>query len=535
MISDVNIQVNGDECIACGACVDRCIMDNLRLSVAPCRQACPLDINCQGYLRLLAKGKGPEAAAELRKHTPFAALLGRICNQPCEKRCERGLKVQDGAVQIRAVKRYLADTYPDVVNAAAETASPTGKTVGIVGSGPAGMMAAYDLAVAGHAVTLYEAEERTGGMLRYGVPSYRLPDAVVDDAFAQLQALGVQCVTGAPLGDALTLETLRQRHDAVVLALGLGGSLVPAVPGADLPGVGTALDVLKAIKAQGGPSGVASVTVIGGGSTAMDVALSLKKLGIAQVALAALESRREMPVPEHEITEALEEGVELLNRWAVTDIKSTGNADGGLRLSLVRCLEVFDAQGRFAPELDPITTTTRDTSMVIFAVGQQLVVPATSLPLTDRRLVQAEPETGQLDGMDTVFVAGDCAFGASSVVGAMASGKKVAACVDRLLADKFPLHIDAWTERGNVKEFESHPERASGIPRTDVAFRPVAERTLTLEVELPMTEAEATQAASRCLSCGRSFEANRTCWFCLPCEIDCPQSALQVNMPYLVR
>lgn len=532
MISDVNIQVNRDDCIACGACVDRCIMDNLRLSVAPCRQACPLDINCQGYLRLLARDKGREAAVELRKHTPFAAILGRICNQPCEKACERGLKTGDGAVHIRAVKRYLADTYPDVVRAPVEQLPATGKTVGIVGSGPAGMQAAYDLAAAGHAVTVYEAEQRLGGMLRYGVPSYRLPESVLDQAFDDLRAMGVNFITGARLGDNLTLDELRQRHNAVVLALGLGRSLVPPVPGADLPGVGTALEVLKAVKEQGGPSGVTSVTVVGGGSTAMDVALSLKKLGIAKVSLVALESRREMLVPATELLEAREEGVDVLNRWAVTAIEPVGN---DLRLKLERCLEVFDEKGRFAPELDPLTSRDHDTAMVIFATGQGLAAISQPLPLTAGHLVRSCPETGLLEGTEAVFVAGDCTTGPGSVVSAMASGKKIADCLHRLLMEQRPLALDRWAEDGKVREFESHPERAVGGPRMELRTRPAAERSFALEVELALTPAEAMAEASRCLACGRAFEANKTCWFCLPCEIDCPHSALTVNMPYLVR
>ena len=155
MISDLNIKVDPERCLACGNCVDRCIMDNLRLAIGPCRQACPLQINCQGYLRLLAKGREEDAAAHLRQDTPFGEVLGYICNHPCESACQRHTGCHDGAVHIRAIKRYLSERFPAVVAAPAQKAPATGKRAAVVGAGPAGLMAAYELAAAGHDVTLF--------------------------------------------------------------------------------------------------------------------------------------------------------------------------------------------------------------------------------------------------------------------------------------------------------------------------------------------------------------------------------------------
>ena len=183
MISDINIHVDRDLCFACGECVDRCIMDNLRLSLAPCRQACPLDLNCQGYIRLIAQGKEEEAARELRKYTPFGAILGRICSRPCETACEREQSAGDGAVHVRALKRYLADKYPEIVNGPPDANPPeSGKTAAVIGSGPAGLMAAYQLRRQGHQVTVFESGPKAGGFLRNAIPQFRLPSRFVDDA-----------------------------------------------------------------------------------------------------------------------------------------------------------------------------------------------------------------------------------------------------------------------------------------------------------------------------------------------------------------
>ncbi len=532
-ISNVNIAVDRDKCVACGTCVDRCIMDNLRLSVAPCVQACPLNLNCQGYLRLLSMDKGEEAATELRKHTPFGAILGRVCSHPCEAVCERERNCHDGAVHIRAVKRYLADAHPAIVDSPTEKAAAgTGKRVAVVGSGPAGLMAAHDLAAAGHAVTVYEASPKAGGMLRYGAPSYRLPEAVVDEGLRQVTDLGVRIVTGQRLGKELALEPLRAEYDAVLLAVGLWDAIRPVIPGVDSAGVHDALSILRAAKERTLTPRVQSAAVVGGGSTAMDVALTLKKLGVPEVRVIALEAPDDMPITEIDRDEAVEEGIVLDTRWAVEGILPEKDK---LTLALRRCLAVFNKKGEFAPELDPETCRFLQTEMLVFAIGQKLGDAIGPVPFTNKRLIAGQERTGQLQGMDNVFVAGDCADGASSIVHAMASGKKAAYSIDRMLLGKFPLVVDEWVESGKVHEYESVPERSNGIARGHLERISTVSRNLETEVELALLNERARAEAARCLSCGRAYEANKTCWFCLPCEIDCPQKALIVQMPYLVR
>jgi NADPH-dependent glutamate synthase beta subunit-like oxidoreductase len=194
MISDINIFINRDLCYACGICVERCILDNLRLSVAPCRQKCPLQMNCQGYIRLIVQGKEEEAAAEMHRQTPFSGILGRICHRPCEAVCERANV--DGPVHIRALKRYLSDLYPHIAGRRPEAPLETGKRAAVIGSGPAGLTAAYELRSRGHKVVVYEAEAEVGGMLRYAIPSFRLPIGEVERAVDLLAGMTVVFKTG---------------------------------------------------------------------------------------------------------------------------------------------------------------------------------------------------------------------------------------------------------------------------------------------------------------------------------------------------
>ncbi len=530
MISDINIKINPESCLACGECVDRCIMDNLRLSIAPCRQACPLTINCQAYLRLVAKGRAKEAAEYLRKDTPFGELLGRICTHPCETACQRNEGTHDGGVNIRAVKRYLAEKYPEIVNGVSKAKASCDKTAAIVGSGPAGLMAAYELAMVGINVTVFEAQEKPGGLLRYGIPEYRLPECVVDRAIASLISIGVRFETGVCLGKDLSLNDLKDKYDVVLLAIGLQQSLRPLIPGNDLTGVFGALDILKGAK-EGKRTTADSAIVIGGGATAMDTALTLKKMGVAHVTMLVMESSREMPIPEGEREEALEHGIVIENRWGVTSVDKEGES---LVCNMQRCLSVFDADGRFAPEMDEGDCSTRAADIVVFAIGQGIDVPQ-GISLSSRKLINSDEATGKLEDMANVFAAGDCSAGASSVVAAMASGQRTARCIIRFVNGQYPLALDAMAENGWVKEYEAHLERSNGVARGSLKKIPLSERSLDATVELCLTDSEAQTEAQRCMACGRAFEANKTCWFCLPCEIDCPEQALTVRMPYLVR
>ena len=537
MISDLNIRINRDLCYVCGVCIDRCIMDNLRLSTAPCRQACPLDMNCQGYVRLIAQGKEEEAAQELRKYTPFAALLGRICSRPCEAACERDRKAGDGAVHIRALKRYLADRYPGITGSPPEPALDTGLSAAVVGSGPAGLMAAYQLRSSGHRVTVFEIEDQPGGLLRRAITSFRLPLPEVKSAVEYLEKMEVEFQTGQGLGRDLDIEELENFYGAIVLAVGAGEMVELAVPGGHLEGVVSGLDLLN--RAKNGPRpelAGRSVVVIGCGNTAVDSALTCRRLGAADVRIVCLENPNQIPAYEDELREASEEGVIIENGWGVIALNRT--SEGTFEVSLNRCLTALDRTGRFNPQMDetgPLHSLMADT--VVVAIGQrvnrELLPPELFDPRTERLV--GEALTHRSPYREKVFVCGDCLNGPSSVVEAMASGKEAAISADRFLRGlSLTYGRDYYAVNGLVNEYDV-PELVVGGPRGEVDRLPAIERSLTRETNLTLTPEAAKREAERCLSCGRPFELNRTCWYCLPCEIDCPVQALEVRMPYQVR
>jgi len=490
-------------------------------------------MNCQGYVRLIAQGRLEDAARELWAYTPFGAILGRVCSHPCEEACERG-KI-DSAVHIRALKRYLADSCAEVHSDALRVPAGTGLRAAVIGSGPAGLQAAYDLRREGHDVTVYEADTSPGGLLRYAIPSFRLPEEHVDRAIRMLEGMGIAFVTARTLGRDMDLYQLTDSFDAVILALGAGPGRPLSIPGHDLNGVVPGLELLRRIKQGERLDPGASVVVIGGGNTAVDAALSCCRLGAKEVTMVCLESRDQMPAFDREVEEALEEGVRFKHGWGPFRLERTG--DGRVRLNLARCLSLFDEQGRFCPQLADVPGDPLQADTVVVAAGQEF--DAHGLPgeliHEERNRLQADPVTLQHATMEKVFVCGDAYTGTSSVVEAMASARKAALSVNRFLQNEGLRWGRGFWNGSRIETYEADPNRAQGGPRSLLPRLPRAERHLNREVEQIMSAEEAKHQAERCLSCGRAAEINRTCWYCLPCEIECPVDALAVRMPYLVR
>jgi NADPH-dependent glutamate synthase beta subunit-like oxidoreductase len=531
--SDVNIFIHRDKCHVCGICIERCILDNLRMYLAPCRSACPIHMNCQGYVRLIAQGKEEEAAKEARKDLPFAGIIGRVCTRPCEDQCERK-KVDQGAVHIRALKRYLADVRPDIVHEPAPAPKQSGKKVAIVGSGPAGLMAAYELAAKGHGVTVFDAASEPGGMLRWGIPAFRLPSAEIARAVRMLEEMKVHFQTGRRLGKELDAEKLESEWDALLLATGGGPALSLGIPGEGLPGVFQGLDLLRQVREGKTPRVGKSVIVIGGGNTAVDAALTCRKLGAEEVNLICLEERTQMPAFAAEVEEAAEEDIKIQNGWGPRKIMPHGQ--GSLRLEISRCLRIFDEGGRFSPQLDNFCGLSPSAESVIIAIGQQADLSAlpgelqTSgrvTPIADRLTLQTRRAK--------VFAAGDMAFGPQSVIEAMGQGREAAVSIDRFLRGDTLRWGRAYGDGTCITDFPI--DRAGAIlrPRAVLPRLPVESRKAHIEVERTLGSKEAREEAERCLNCGRPGEVNQTCWYCLPCEIECPVDAMEVRLPYLVR
>lgn len=532
MRSDVNIFIKRDKCYVCGICVDRCILDNLRMYLAPCRQACPIHMNCQGYVRLIAQGREEEAAKEMRKDLPFAGIVGRVCTHPCEDKCERR-KEDNQAVHIRALKRYLADHWPAITH---EPVVPkgSGRRVAIVGSGPAGLMAAYELASRGHAVTVFDSASEPGGMLRFGIPAFRLPLEETSKAIRMLEKMNVAFQTGRALGKELDIEKLEREGDAVLLATGGGPAAKLGIPGEDLPGVYQGLHLLRQVREGKSPQIGKSALIIGGGNTAVDAALTCRKLGAEEVSIICLEEKGKMPAFPSEIEEALEEGVKIQDCWGPRRILRQD--DGRLRLELSRCLRVFDEQGRFCPALDNFCGLSPSAESVVVAIGQS--PDFTGLPgevqVSTKTSPMADPLTLQTR-RPKIFAAGDVVFGPQSVIEAMGQGREAAISIDRFLVGETLRWGRAYGDGTCITDYQIDRSGAVVRPRATLTRLPVQSRDVRTEVEKTLEMKDARAEAERCLNCGRPGEFNQTCWYCLPCEIECPVEALEVRIPYLVR
>lgn len=519
-----NITIDHDKCVYCGICVDRCVLDNLRMKLAPCRQACPLGVNAQGYVRLIARGEEAKAREQVLTSLPFPEILGRICDHPCESGCHRKA-VTGEAVAIRALKRYLFSG--ECAVPVPEKAEATGRRVAVVGSGPAGLIAAYDLAVKGHEIVVFEAGEKSGGLLDRVIPLFRLPRETVTREIGLLDSLGVEFRCGEIVGENPTMAELEVDFDAIIVATGLGGSKTAGMEGEDLGGVHRGLSFLEAARNGEGPDLKGSVAVIGGGNAAVDTAQTALRLGAGSVSIISLESRNELPAFEHEVLQAASEGVSFECAWGPVRILGESGKVTGIELK--RCLSVFDDEGRFNPCFDDRQKQTIRCDHVIIAIGQA----GDALDMFPEELKSADAVTLQTE-REKVFLAGDCFSGPSSVVGAMASGRRAAVSVDRLLREE-SLTYNREYQGPVVTDFEIDITGAVDRARVKLPAHKFEGAGDFKEIEQTLTREQAMAEAERCYSCGTPFGRYRNCWFCLPCEVSCPEEALWVEVPYLLR
>ena len=512
-------------CAACGRCEDACpngirILDITRTlrAIGPqermpqrpqCTEACPAGIDVPGYLRLIAQGKPDEACKLIIEKAPFPGILGRVCTHPCETACKRG--EVNAAIAICAAKRYAADKAADFSEWMSNTAPDTGHKVAVIGAGPAGLTTAFFLRKKGHQVTVLEARDKPGGMLRYGIPSYRLPEAVLDKEIGAVLSTGIELRTGQKLGVNFEIEQLKQEgFEAVFVAVGAQLSRKIQLEGSQLDDVQWGVEFLAAV-AEGRSVAVKErVVVIGGGNVAVDVALTALRLGAKDVKLACLESREEMPANPWEIEQAREEGVQMLYSWGPAKITENDGKVSGVEL--VRCISVFDDEGKFCPYFDD-TKKQIGTDQVILAIGQAsetafcrdfcFLDDQRSLPVKNG-LIAADKFTQKTE-MKGVFAGGDAANGPATVVEAIAAGRRAAISIDIYLGGDGTIELGL----GNVECGYGQPgydgRRTPGfaeLKRVDVPSLPFSERHAGFaEVELCYSDAQIQTEIHRCLQC----------------------------------
>ncbi len=522
-----NIRIDKDKCTACGRCVEVCILDNLRLQLSPCRQACPVGMNCQGYIHYLAQGKMDKGLEKVRETVPFGGILGRVCSRPCEAMCNR-IKVDQQPVAIRDLKRYLSDQDGQTWTPPLAPGRP--QKVAIVGAGPAGLTAAFYLRTWGFRVTLYDKESAPGGLMRWAIPEFRLPQEVLEREISFLGGLGVEFEGNRTLGKDLELGKMEEEYQAILLALGAHGKTRLGIPGEEAPSVLPVLEFMKKVQDKKPPRVGKEVVVVGGGNAAVDAAQTALRLGAKKVHLVSLEKKGEMPAFPWSVVEAEEEGINIQNGWGPMEFRLDGKKLTGV--SFKKCIAACDSRGIFCPSYDDKTTMDLPAETVILAIGQKTEMGMLEPSLHGPAGIRCHPLTLQTS-REKIFSAGDFLRGPKTIVEAMAQGKEAAISIQRLLEGE-----DLQYGRGNGTPyelpFEPDYSRAKTRSRVAIPTVPTSQRKGFQEVARGFSREEAIAEAERCLNCGMPFGL-RTCWFCLPCEIECPEEALYVEIPYLLR
>ena len=467
--------------------------------VAPCQLNCPARTDCQGYVGLIANGEYDAAIKLIKNKIPLPASIGRVCPHPCEKACRR--KNVEEPINIAQLKAFAADMDLKSDSYLPDVMVRSGKKVAVVGGGPAGLTAAYYLNIMGHSVTVYDMMEKMGGMLRYGIPQYRLPKEILDKEISIIEKSGVTLVNNVKLGKDFTINSLKEENDAVIVAVGAWKSSSMRTPGEELDGVYGGIDFLRAVIRGNAPDIGEKVVICGGGNTAMDACRTAVRLGAKEVYVVYRRTRNEMPADELEINEAEEEGV--IYKFLTNPISFNGE-DGKLKSVTLQIMELGepDASGRRRPVPVEGKTEELEVDSVILAIGQKLVQSDVSeLKLNERGNIEADPDffTADIDG---VFAIGDATNrGASIAIEAIGEADRCAKAVDAYLnGQALDTRVPYISKRDESRIDYSDREKQR---RLNPKVLPADVRNKSFEeVSLGFTEEEAKAEASRCLECG---------------------------------
>ncbi len=488
---------------------------------SPCNLDCPAGTDVRRFLAQAAAGDAAAAWRTILEHNPLPGVCGRVCYHPCEQACNRA--ALDGRVAVHAVERAVADEVRRLGSGAAVetpvTAARTGTEVAVVGAGPAGLSSAYHLARRGHQVTVYDEGDEPGGMLRYGIPAYRLPREVLDDEIGRLRAMGVSFVPAARLGDTVPWAAL-DAFAAIFVAGGIQRSRRARIEGEDVPGVRPALGFLREANTRGVPALEGRVVVIGGGNTAIDAARIARRAGATAVVVYR-RSRADMPAHPDEIAQAEREGVEIVCHAAPLGVTTRAGHVGCVRCQPTRP-GAPDASGRRAPEPIPGATFEITCSHVLTAIGEELDagVFGSVVPVADGRIVADAMGRTSASAARAIFAGGDAATGAGTVVEAIGSGRRAAEGIDAWLRGATVDAPDGAERVGPAHLNLFHFRRAE---RVEAPHLPPARALAGVgEVVGPLAWNVAAREAGRCFACGE-------CTHCNNCVVFCPDAAVHAD------
>ena len=515
--------------------------DNNRINcydtgTAPCKTACPAHIAVQGYLKLAAQGRYTDALALIKKENPLPAVCGHICNRRCEDACTRGSI--DEAIAIDEVKKFIAQQdlkaetrfIPKKVVPALKGFFP--EKVAIIGGGPAGLSCAFYLAEKGYSPTIFEKNQRAGGMLVYGIPSFKLEKDVVQAEIDIIEAMGVEIRTGVEVGKDVTIAELREQgYKAFYIAIGCQGGRLAGVPGEDAEGVMTAVELLRIVSEDEAHRIQGKAVIIGGGNVAIDAARTSGRCGASEVSMYCLESRDIMPASDEEIAEAEDEGVTVHCGWGPKEILTEGGKVTGIVLK--KCLSVFDEEKRFAPVYDEEQTLTVPCDHVFLSIGQSVQWGGL---LADTKVELSRGQTAAADGLTyqtaepDIFVGGDVYTGPKFAIDAIAAGKEGAISIHRFVQPHSSLTIGRnrrqfiQLDKENI-HIESYDNSSRQIPGRDPS---IDHRKSFRDAALTFTEEQVKTETARCLSCGASVVDENKCIGCGICTTKCEFDAIHL-------